>query len=274
MAIDLNNITPKGLVEAFRHAKKKSLGQNFLIDENVTRCIAKDVERFNPTHILEIGPGVGALTAELTRHGLPITAIEKDDTCAAFLRQIFADRVEIIAGDALEVDMPACVSDPSQRTVLVSNLPYNVASQIYFRFIDEGYPLVGMVLMFQREVAQRFLATPGHKSYGILSVIGQYYHDIEEVLEVPPEAFVPAPKITSTVLRFFPRPKQLSQEESQNLRILVRTAFAQRRKTLANSLSGFKGCDRDTWSARLVELGHKADVRAERLSVQDFIALL
>ena len=271
----LVDLTPEALVVGLQRRLKKSLGQNFLLDENVTRTIAREADNLRPLHVLEIGPGAGALTLALCKLARPITVIEKDDHCAAYVAQVFADVPEfhVIHGDALEADLPDFCSNPDDRAILVSNLPYNVASQIYFRFIDADLPLVGMVLMFQREVAQRFLAKPGTKHYSALSAVSQYYHEIEHVVDVPPEAFRPAPKVTSTVLRFVTRKRELSKENEADFRKLVHAAFALRRKTLANSLAGFNGFDKLEWSERLTQLGFDASVRAESLGFRDFIRI-
>ncbi|MBR4985377.1 MAG: ribosomal RNA small subunit methyltransferase A [Proteobacteria bacterium] len=270
------DLTPQDLVENLRRRLKKSLGQNFLLDENITRMIAREADNLNPHHILEIGPGAGALTLALCKLGRPITVLEKDDHCARFIQNTFAPEIpdfEVIHGDALDAELPAFLSDPQARPILVSNLPYNVASQIYFRFIDADFPLVGMVLMFQREVAQRYLAKPGAKHYSILSVIGQYYHDIEHVTDVAPEAFRPAPKVTSTVLKFVPRVRELTRDEEVQFRKLVHAAFALRRKTLVNSLSGFNGLDKAAWAEKLHAIGLDESARAESLGFKDFIRL-
>ncbi len=270
------DLTPGTLVEGLQRRLKKSLGQNFLLDENITRSIAREADNLRPFHILEIGPGAGALTLALIKLGRPMTVIEKDDHCARYIAQVFGDipNFQVIHGDALETDLPDFCSHAEDRPILVSNLPYNVASQIYFRFIDADLPLVGMVLMFQREVANRFLAMPGTKHYSALSAISQYYHEIEHVMDVPPEAFKPAPKVTSTVLRFIPRKRELSKPEEDNFRKLVHAAFALRRKTLINSLAGFNGFDKLAWSECLTRLGYEPSVRAESLGFRDFIRIM
>lgn len=273
---DLCALTPRSLVDGLKRRLKKSLGQNFLIDENVTRAIAAQADRFNPGRILEIGPGAGALTLALCALKKPVSVLEKDDDCARYVDQIFSESVpgfEVICGDALTAPIPDFCADPKARPLLVSNLPYNVASQIYFRFIDADLPLVGMVLMFQREVALRFAAKPSAPSYGLLSVLGQYYHDIEIVLGVGPHAFVPPPKVDSAVISFRPRARELPKSDEPAFRAFVRAAFALRRKTLANSLAGFNQMPKSEWQERLAALGHKADCRAESLSKAEFLRI-
>lgn len=268
-------MTPEALVDGLQRRLKKSLGQNFLLDENVTRTIAREADKFRPFSILEIGPGAGALTHALCRLKKPIAVIEKDDHCAQYVAQMFAEipDFEVIHGDALAAELPAFCRDAQKRPILVSNLPYNVASQIYFRFIDADLPLVGMVLMFQREVALRFTAKPKTSSYGALSVVAQYYHDIEHVIDVPPESFRPAPKVTSTVLRFAPRKRILTTDDESRFRAFVHAAFALRRKTLPNSLNGFAGLNRAMWAEKLTSIGFDSSVRAEALSVSEFIRI-
>ena len=274
--IDLYALTPRSLVDGLRRRLKKSLGQNFLIDENITRTIATQVDRLHPGHILEIGPGAGALTLALLSLQTPLTVIEKDDDCARYVERIFSENVanfNVIHGDALNAPLPDFCSQSDARTVLASNLPYNVASQIYFRFIDEDLPLAGMVLMFQREVALRFIAKPATSAYGLLSVLGQYYHDIDVVTDVDPHAFVPAPKVTSTVLAFVPRKRELDKDDEPAFRAFVRAAFSLRRKTLTNSLAGFAQKSKSEWQTLISELGFEPSCRAESLSKADFIRI-
>ncbi len=270
------DLTPGALVDGLQRRLKKSLGQNFLLDENVTRTIAREADNFRPLHILEIGPGAGALTLALCKLERPITVLEKDDHCAQYLKNTFSEIQDfaVINGDALNEPLPDFCSDAAQRPILVSNLPYNVASQIYFRFIDEDYPLVGMVLMFQREVAQRYLAKPGANHYSALSVVSQYYHDIEHVLDVPPQAFRPAPKVHSTVIKFAPRKRELDKTAEAEFRKLVHAAFSLRRKTLINALAGYHGIDKAGWTQKLESIGFESSVRAESLSFKDFIRIL
>lgn len=273
---NLFELTPKSLVDGLRRRLKKSLGQNFLIDENITRAIAAQVERFHPDHILEIGSGAGALTLALSSLQKPIVVLEKDDDCARYVERIFASQLEsfgVIHGDALTAPLPDFCLDSNSRTVLASNLPYNVASQIYFRFIDADLPLVGMVLMFQREVAMRFTAKPGTGSYGLLSVLGQYYHDIDVVTDVAPQAFVPAPKVTSTVLSFYPRKRELARECEADFRAFLHAAFSMRRKTLINSLAGYAGRSKGDWQEALAALDFPSTVRAESLTRADFLRI-
>lgn len=263
-------------MEGLQRRLKKSLGQNFLLDENVTRTIAREADNFRPFNILEIGPGAGALTLALAKLQKPITVLEKDDHCADYIQRTFGNEVpdfNVIHGDALTAELPDFCFDAEKRPILVSNLPYNVASQIYFRFIDADLPLVGMVLMFQREVAMRYLATPKSGSYGALSVVSQYYHNIEHVMDVRPEAFRPAPKVTSTVIRFAPRKRELDKAEEPEFRKLVHAAFSLRRKTLINSLNGFRNINKDEWTQKLASLGFEPSVRAESLSFKDFLRI-
>ncbi len=268
-------MTSRSLVEGFRRVHKRSLGQNFLLDDSICEKICDAAKDFEPLRFIEIGPGAGALTLALLKTGLPCHCIEKDDHCSTYLRRVFAQtpQFSLTHADALHDEIAALHFSADQRVVLVSNLPYNVSTQIYFRMIDEELPFLGMVLMFQREVGQRFMAKPSTKAYGILSVLGQYYHDIESVIEVEPSAFKPAPKVHSLVLRFTPRVRLLEPALEASFRSLVHAAFGQRRKTLANSLNGFKGVNKAQWQKRFETLGFDPHIRAENLSLEQFLEL-
>lgn len=271
----LNILTARSLVDGFRRANKRSLGQNFLLDDAICDQIAHCALSFRAQRFVEIGPGAGSLTLAMLKTGLPCHCIEKDDQCSLYLHRTFGQQstFSLSNTDALREELPAQCFVPNERVVLVSNLPYNISTQIYFRMIDESVPFAGMVLMFQREVGMRFIAPPSTKSYGILSVLGQYYHDIESVTEVCPEAFKPAPKVHSLVLRFQPKLRTLAPDQEAPFRALVRAAFAQRRKTLVNSLHGFSGTDKEIWTQKLLALDISPKARAEDLSLAQFILL-
>ena len=267
--------TAQSLVKGFVGNNKKSLGQNFLVDDSVTRAIAQHAGFFNPTDILEIGPGAGSLTLELLKLNVRYHAIEKDDRCCDYLKSVFGslNHVDIRQGDVLDSVLPACCFSSELRTLVVSNLPYNVATQIYFTLVDQHLPLIGMVLMFQKEVAERFIAAPGTKAYGILSIFGNYYHHIDELIEVSPDSFHPRPKVQSMVLSFRPKAPVLSAELESIFRSLVKHAFAMRRKTLLNSLSGYRGATREDIACIFEKAGLSTTLRAENLSLENYISL-
>lgn len=206
--------------------------QHFLVDDRVLDRIPTYLpESVDTTHLLEIGGGTGALTDRLLAVGTRVTVIERDPDLAAFLREEFAeelaaDELAVVEGDALEVDLPAF-------TACVSNLPYGVSSEIAFRLLPRKRPLV---LMFQREFAQRMAADPNTDDYGRLSVSAQHYADVEVVETVPPEAFAPPPAVDSAVVRTQPSLPDYHVEDEAFFLRFVKALFTQRRKTIRNGI--------------------------------------
>ena len=206
--------------------------QHFLIDDRVLDRLAGYLpEDADTSHLLEVGGGTGALTDRLLGVGKRVTVIERDPTLVAFLQEEFADelaggRLELIEGDALSVDLPSF-------TASVSNLPYGVSSEITFRLLPEGKP---MVLMFQLEFAERMVAEPGTDAYGRLSVTVGHYADVEIVEPVPKAAFSPPPAVESAVVRVVPREPTYEVPDDERFMALVRAIFTQRRKTMRNAI--------------------------------------
>lgn len=205
--------------------------QHYLVDDRVLDRIPTYAEAFDRSHVLEIGPGPGALTDRLLDVADRVTVIERDRDLAEFLRREFADAVEadvltVIQGDALEVDLP-------EYSVCISNLPYGAGSEIAFRLLPLGKPAV---LMFQREVGERMAASPGTNEYGRLSVATQHYADVEIVEPVPPEAFDPQPEVESVVVRLTPRAPAYEVPGDAFFLRLVKAMFTQRRKTVRNAI--------------------------------------
>jgi 16S rRNA (adenine1518-N6/adenine1519-N6)-dimethyltransferase len=216
---------------------KKSLGQNFLVDPNYRR---KVLESLNPTaedELLEIGPGRGALTDHLVGRVRRLVLVELDDDLAAELRARWGERedVEIVHGDILTVDLEARVRDLAGLRV-VGNIPYNITTPIIFRLLEHPRP-ADILLMVQKEVADRIVAEPGTSSYGALAVGVQSVADAERVLDVPRNAFRPVPGVDSALVRILPHdPPPLLPEEEARLRVLVRSAFQWRRKQFQKTL--------------------------------------
>ncbi|WP_049927432.1 16S ribosomal RNA methyltransferase A [Halopiger goleimassiliensis] len=205
--------------------------QHFLVDDRVLDRLPTYLEDADTGHLLEIGGGTGALTDRLLAVGDRVTVVERDPQLAAFLREEFreeieADRLSVIEGDALEVGFPAF-------TASVSNLPYGVSSEIAFRLFPEKRPLV---LMFQREFAERMVAEPGTSEYGRLSVSSQHYADVSLVETVPKEAFSPPPAVESAVIRAVPREPAYSVDDEAFFLRFVKALFTQRRKTVRNAI--------------------------------------
>lgn len=259
------------LLRRFRRRAKKSLGQHFLLEPRALERIAAEAERGSPPQLVEIGPGAGALTQALLRTGRPVLAIEKDREAVAFLQAALAPLAPLTLheGDALELDLP----DDARNWNIVGNLPYNVATQIFFRCVDLRQHIGRMVFMFQREVAQRFVAQPDSKAHGILSLVADFHFHTELVLTLGPGAFVPPPKVDSAVVTFVPRPPALPLELEPDFRAVVRQAFSQRRKTLSNTLTGLWGLDKERVTQTLESVELRPSARAESLDLAAFCRL-
>jgi len=252
---------------------KKSLGQNFLFDLNLTARIARAAEPLENITVVEIGPGPGGLTRALLALGARrVVAIERDKRAIAALEEIgarYPGQLEIVAGDALRID-PRDQLGP-ERARVVANLPYNIATALLIGWLTaEPWPpwYDSLLLMFQREVAERIVATPGSKSYGRLSVLAGWRTEAKLLFDVAPSAFVPPPKVTSSVVRLTPRPVPLACQ-SIALQRVTEAAFGQRRKMLRQSLKTL-GVDA---GALLSEAGIEPTARAEEISVEGFVAL-
>ncbi|HLX92530.1 MAG TPA: 16S rRNA (adenine(1518)-N(6)/adenine(1519)-N(6))-dimethyltransferase RsmA [Puia sp.] len=242
---------------------KKSLGQHFLHDENVCRKIVTELKRHSFTRLLEVGPGSGALTKYLLElPGVDFKAVEIDNDKVSFLEKTFPGLTgKLIESDFLRISKPF----PGNFTI-VGNFPYNISSQIVFRILDWRDSVECMIGMFQKEVAQRICAEPGGKVYGIISVLTQAFYEPTYLFEVSEKSFTPPPKVRSAVIRLLPRQKAIvNPAQEQNFRLLVRTAFNQRRKTMRNAVKQL--FDEEILRDDLFEK------RAEQLSVFEFSEL-
>jgi 16S rRNA (adenine1518-N6/adenine1519-N6)-dimethyltransferase len=252
---------------------KKSLGQNFLLDLNLTARIARAGGAIEGATVIEVGPGPGGLTRALLALGAKcVIAIERDERAIAALEEIAArypGRLEIVAGDALRFDARARLGGNQAR--VIANLPYNIATTLLIGWLTvEPWPpwYDALVLMFQREVAERIAASPGSKSYGRLSVLANWRCETKILFDVAPSAFVPAPKVTSSVVRLIPRAAPLACD-AKALQRLTEAAFGQRRKMLRQSL---KTLGVDT-GVLLAEAHIEPTARAEEIPVEGFVAL-
>jgi 16S rRNA (adenine1518-N6/adenine1519-N6)-dimethyltransferase len=252
---------------------KKSLGQNFLLDLNLTARIARAAAPLDDATIIEIGPGPGGLTRALLAEGAKrVIAIERDERAIAALHEIeahYPGRLTVIAGDALDFDPRGHLDGGPAR--IVANLPYNIATPLLTGWLTaEPWPpwYDQMVLMFQREVAERLVAAPGSKTYGRLSVLTGWRTQAKILFDVAPSAFVPAPKVTSSVVRLVPRAKPALCETSALQRV-TEAAFGQRRKMLRQSLKSL-GTDP---LALLEAAGIEPTERAEQIAVEGFVRL-
>jgi 16S rRNA (adenine1518-N6/adenine1519-N6)-dimethyltransferase len=252
---------------------KKSLGQNFLLDLNLTARIARVAEPLDGATVIEVGPGPGGLTRALLALGARrVITIERDERATAALEEIAARyprKLEIISGDALRVDVRAHLA--GERARVCANLPYNIATALLVDWLTaEPWPpwYDMLVLMFQREVAERIVAKVGDKAYGRLAVLVGWRSEGKIMFDVSPSAFVPPPKVTSSVVRLVPRPVPLACD-SKTLQRVTEAGFGQRRKMLRQSL---KSLGVDT-AALLASAGIAPTARAEEIPVEGFVAL-
>ena len=244
---------------------KQSLGQNFLHDPNIIRKIAASLRAPAGAAVVEVGPGTGALTEELLKTHPRLAALEIDQRAAAHLKKTLPS-LDVRHQDVLEVRWPALAGELGSPLYVIGNLPYNLTSPILFDLLDARVHLREAVLMVQKEVAERFVAVPRTKAYGILSVLVQHHAEAELLFDVSPNVFYPRPDVTSAVVRLT-FGKEGSDVDPEWLRVLVRAAFNQRRKMLRNSLSA--------WTKdRGIGFPHDWDrKRAEALSPEDFAEL-
>ncbi len=252
---------------------KKALGQNFLLDLNLTAKIARQAGDLTACDVLEIGPGPGGLTRGLLAEGArKVLVIEKDPRCLPALQEIAAvypGRLEILEGDALKIDPLAHLTPPIR---IAANLPYNVGTELLVRWLtpDIWPPFwQSLTLMFQREVAERIVAQPGGKAYGRLAVLAQWRSEARIVMQLPPEAFTPPPKVSSAVVHVTALPAPRFEANPATLSRIVAAAFNQRRKMLRAALKGQAPDMED----RLLEAGIAPTERAEQVSVEAFCAL-
>lgn len=250
------------------HRPRKRFGQNFLRDQHVLDRIIAAADFQEDDRILEIGPGPGALTSRLLASGLPVLAVEIDRDLGAELQARDEKNLEVIIGDVLRLDWAEMLQSPPY--ILVANLPYNISSQILFKVLDHRHAFRRLVLMFQKEVGDRLVAGEGTRSYGILSALLQPWFQITRVVKVPPGAFHPPPKVDSVVLCLEPLSvPRLTLLDEALYRTLVRGAFAQRRKTLRNSLLG-SGWASEQIDRAFAEAAIDPGRRGETLKVEEF----
>lgn len=249
----------------------KRLGQNFLIDPNIVRKIVALAALVPTDTVLEIGPGRGILTEALCRASGRVIAVEVDPRLHAFLaeRQAELSNLTLVREDAMHYPMESLPAG----TVVVANLPYYLSSPLLFRLLDQGRRFPHLVLMLQDEVADRLVAKPGSSQYGVLSVMAQYAARITKAFKVSPQCFRPRPEVGSAVVLLRTKERRaLHPEEEPMFAALVKAAFAHRRKTLTNSLRD-EGYDQKAVAAALQSLSLSPAVRAESLSVEQFLQL-
>jgi len=254
-------------------SKRRALGQHFLRDAGIARAIVDLVAPTAADLVVEIGPGQGALTQELARRAGRVVALEVDRGLLESLRRRWP-AVEVLEADARTWDYGALERAPGGRVLVVGNLPYSVGKPIVAALLEARGALDAMALMLQREVAERLAAPPGGKVYGALSVLTQAVCDVELALRVPPGAFRPPPKVESAVVRLTPRSHaRVPPELEARFREVVRAAFASRRKTLANALTGGLGLSLGVAREAATRSGVDPGRRAETLTIEEFVEL-
>ena len=263
------------VIARYRLSARTRLGQHFLLDLNLTDRIARVAEPLRDHLVIEVGPGPGGLTRSLLANGAArVIAIERDPRCIAALDELLeaaAGRLVVIEGDALEVDECALAAEhaPGLPIKIVANLPYNIGTVLLFKWLGIADRLESLTLMFQKEVAERLIAAPGSKAYGRLAVMVQWLCEVRRAFNLPASAFVPPPKVASSVVELVPRPQPLAAAERAALERITAAAFGQRRKMVRSSL---KSLGVDTGKL-LAEAGVEPTARAEDLPVEAFCAL-
>tara|TARA_B100002019_G_scaffold35424_1_gene29589 strand:+ start:1743 stop:2576 length:834 start_codon:yes stop_codon:yes gene_type:complete len=263
----------KDVISRHQLRAKKSLGQNFLLDLNLTSKIARYAGNLDQFDILEIGPGPGGLTRSLLNEGArKVVAIEKDSRCIEALEEIqatFPGRLKLLQGDALSTNASEHLADPVR---IIANLPYNIGTELLVRWLtSKTWPSFwqSMTLMFQKEVANRIVASPGSKAYGRLSVMSQWRCDTKIAFNVPATAFTPPPKVESALVHFEALKEPKFPAEVEVLEFVVSKAFNQRRKMLRGALKGYF----QNVEEGLVSIGVLPTKRAEDITVQEYCAM-
>ncbi|MEM1505839.1 16S rRNA (adenine(1518)-N(6)/adenine(1519)-N(6))-dimethyltransferase RsmA [Domibacillus sp. 8LH] len=261
---------------------KKSLGQNFLIDPNILQRITETAELTKETGVIEIGPGIGALTEHLARSAGKVVAFEIDQRLLPILDETLApyDNVTVINEDVLKADVKGVVEREFagfDRLMVVANLPYYVTTPIIMKLLEDKIPVNGFVVMLQKEVGDRISARPSSKEYGSLSIAVQYYTEASIAFIVPKTVFMPPPNVDSAIIKLDVRSKPAVSVEDEDFFFLVtRTSFAQRRKTILNNLvNGLPGGKekKEVITEALEEAGIEPSRRGETLSLAEFAAL-
>lgn len=247
------------------HKAKKSFGQNFLVDQNIIADIIRAIRPEPDDNMVEIGPGLGALTRPLLKSLKTLHVVEIDRDIIARLKTDYPqDKIVIHEGDALKFDF-ATLASPLR---IVGNLPYNISSPLLFHFADYAVRITDMHFMLQNEVVERMVAAPSTPEYGRLSVMLQYRFDMEKLIDVPPQSFRPAPKVDSAIVRMIPIPADaICVNDEVLFAKVVSAAFGQRRKTLRNTLRSYLS------EEDLLQLGIDPQLRAENLGVAEFASI-
>lgn len=251
----------------------KSLGQNFIIDENVCPDMASFAVKDADMGIIEVGAGVGVLTAELARRAAKVVSVELDKRLLPVLNETLSDfdNIEIVNDDIMKTDLHELIAEKfsEMKVSICANLPYYITSPVIMRLLEEKLPVDDIVVMVQKEAADRICAEVGSRDSGALTVAVNYFAETEKLFFVPKECFLPSPKVDSTVIRLKIRKSPPIMPKNEKLFwLMVKSAFAQRRKTALNSLSAGMSIDKSIISDALEQCGFSPDVRAEKLNLK------
>lgn len=275
-------IRTRAILEKYGFSFKKSLGQNFLIDTNILRKIVDSANINTQTGVIEIGPGIGALTEQLAKQAKKVISFEIDQRLIPILNETLAPypNVKIIPEDILKADVRNAIEEELaevEKIMVVANLPYYITTPIIMKLLEEQLPISGLVMMLQKEVADRMSAKPGTKNYGSLSIAVQYYTKAEIVMTVPKTVFVPQPNVDSAVIKLTMREQPLVKVINEDFfSFITKSCFAQRRKTLLNNLTSQlpKGKEKkDTILKILNDLDIDPVRRGESLTIEEFAKL-
>ncbi|MEE1043673.1 MAG: 16S rRNA (adenine(1518)-N(6)/adenine(1519)-N(6))-dimethyltransferase RsmA [Clostridia bacterium] len=273
-----NPETIKKIMDGLGRGFNKSLGQNFLIDQSVLDCTIESSGIDETYGVIEVGPGIGTLTVELSKHAGKVVAIELDRGIAEYLKKAFVayDNVEIVQGDALKTDLKQIIDEymPGMPVVVIANLPYYITTPLIMRFLEEDLPFESITVLIQKEVAERIVSPAGKKEYGAISVAVQYYSTPEIMKIVPPDSFMPPPKVTSAVIKMdIKNHKKPEVEDEKTLFKVVHAAFGQRRKTLVNALSSAFPIPKEDIADIVKDITGNEKIRGEQLDLWQFIQI-
>ena len=284
---NLTNInTIKKILKKYNFKFSKSLGQNFIINPEVCPMMASEsikhstAYKISETCVIEVGPGIGVLTKELAKIYDKVLAIEFDSRLLPILDHTLNEfnNIKIINKDILKIDIDDLITSEFKnidKVNICANLPYYIATEFIIKILYETTNVKNLVLMVQKEVAERICAAPGNKSYGVLSVLVQYYADCKILFNIPNEYFIPKPKVESSVISIDINREKFFMDEKLRLLFIkiVKTAFSQRRKTILNSLSSDINFSKDDINKILHDINISPNIRAESLPIQDFIKI-
>lgn len=273
-----NPETIKQIMDGLGIKFNKSLGQNFLIDPSVPEDAIKASGIDKNYGVIEVGPGIGTLTAELSKHAGKVVAIELDRSIAEYLKRAFVayGNVEIIQDDALKTDLKKVIDEymPGMPVAVIANLPYYITTPLIMKFLESDLPLESVTVMIQKEVAERIVSPAGKKEYGALSVAVQYYSSPEIIRTVSPDCFMPSPKVNSAIIKLdiknHVKPK--AADEKKLFRV-IKAAFGQRRKTLVNALSSCFDMPKQDIVQIVTDVTGSEKIRGEQLDLRQFIQI-